>query len=66
MKKTIILSITAASALIFASCGNGGNADSDGHKSIEGHADPANTGGTIGGSNSHAERDTLNDTSNGR
>ena len=35
---------------------NGGKSDADGHKDIEGRADPANTGGKLGGSQSHEER----------
>lgn len=50
--------------IVGATSCDGGKADSDGHKDIEGNADPANTGGKLGGSQSHAERakgvDTVN------
>lgn len=60
-----LLSVMLLGALGFTSC-DGGKADTDGHKDIEGNADPANTGGKLGGSQSEAERakgmDSVNTT----
>jgi hypothetical protein len=51
---------TLALMLLFAATGltscDHGKSDTDGIKDIEGKADPANTGGTLGGSQSEAER----------
>lgn len=58
--KYLLLSVTVITAL--AACGGGGEAGSDGHKSIEGHNDPANTGGTWGGSQSPSDRMKTKDT----
>ncbi|MCE3278468.1 MAG: hypothetical protein K0S44_659 [Bacteroidetes bacterium] len=42
-------------AIGLTSCDTG-KSDTDGNKDIEGKADPANTGGALGGSQSEAER----------
>ncbi|MCW3104792.1 MAG: hypothetical protein JWO09_3232 [Bacteroidetes bacterium] len=51
-------------ALSFAAC-KGGNADKDGNKSIEGSADPANTGGKLGGSDQTAPSSAQPDSTSG-
>jgi hypothetical protein len=43
---------------------DGGKSDTDGNKDIEGNADPANTGGKLGGSQSEVERANGTDTVN--
>jgi hypothetical protein len=52
----LISALISIFVLSLSSCGNGGNADYDGNKSIEGHADPANTGGKLGGSQDPSDR----------
>ena len=55
MKRSSFRFILFSGLLAFslAAC-NGGKADRDGNKSIEGAADPANTGGKLGGSDKTA------------
>lgn len=47
--------------LAFIGC-NGGKADRDGNKSIEGSADPVNNGGKLGGSESKKDDIKITDT----
>jgi hypothetical protein len=54
-----LFTLLAASLFIIAACENTGKGEFDGHKSIEGKSDPANTGGKLGGS--QAETDRMND-----
>jgi hypothetical protein len=49
-------------ALSFAACNGGGNAGHDGNKSMEGAADPDNTGGKLGGSDAPASQPASSDT----
>jgi hypothetical protein len=60
LSKYLVFAITL---LVLNSC-NGGKSDTDGHKDIEGKADPANTGGKLGGSQSEDERMRHKDTVN--
>jgi hypothetical protein len=64
MKTSAIKYFFLSIALIsfFAACDTGGESDFDGRKSIEGHSDPANTGGTWGGSQSPEDRMKNKDT----
>lgn len=64
MKKQLIkLNLVFAILLVTAAgCDNGGKADRDGNKSIEGSADPVNNGGKLGGSESKKDDVRITDT----
>jgi hypothetical protein len=63
MKKSYIKYLILPSLVIFSlsACDGGGEADFDGFKSLEGRADPANTGGKWGGSQAPVKRLKLKD-----
>lgn len=51
-----LLLISCFTICLFFSCDNPGKEDHDGHKDLEGAADPANMGGKLGGSQSPLDR----------
>jgi hypothetical protein len=63
MKRSSFRFILFSGVLAFSltAC-SGGNAGKDGNRSIEGSADPANTGGKLGGSDKMAPSSTQPDT----
>jgi hypothetical protein len=54
------LLLFTAVLLSFNAC-QGGKSDKDGNKSIEGHSDPANTGGKLSGDNGYDQASGVND-----
>jgi hypothetical protein len=54
----------SALLLSFDAC-KGGKSDKDGNKSIEGHSDPANTGGKLSGDHDMDQASGVNDSTSG-